>query len=99
MTSSDGAPGGEDRRRFLVHGHVQGVGFRWWTRSLGTRLGLSGSVRNLADGTVEVRASGDEAALGRLRDALHRGPDGASVQRVDESRDDGPAPEGFRIVR
>lgn len=41
-----------------VHGHVQGVGFRWWTRSRALELGLSGYAKNLADGRVEVVAEG-----------------------------------------
>src|SRR5439155_539334 len=40
--------------RFLVHGHVQGVGFRWWVWRQATRLGLRGLARNLRDGSVEV---------------------------------------------
>ncbi|MGS0688611.1 acylphosphatase [Nakamurella sp. GG22] len=56
-----------------VHGMVQGVGFRWWTRSRALELGLVGSAANLADGRVEVVAEGSreacEALLDRLRGA------------------------------
>jgi acylphosphatase len=41
-----------------VHGRVQGVGFRWWTRSRASELGLKGYASNLADGRVEVVAEG-----------------------------------------
>jgi len=41
-----------------VRGHVQGVGFRWWTRSRALELGLAGYAKNLADGRVEVVAEG-----------------------------------------
>ena len=55
-----------------VHGHVQGVGFRWWTRSRALQLGLVGSASNLADGRVEVVAEGPKGAcellLALLRD-------------------------------
>jgi acylphosphatase len=49
-----------------VHGQVQGVGFRWWTRSRALALGLVGSASNLPDGRVEVVAEGPKAACERL---------------------------------
>ncbi|HVV19324.1 MAG TPA: acylphosphatase [Pseudonocardiaceae bacterium] len=49
-----------------VHGRVQGVGFRWWTRSRALALGLTGSASNLADGRVEVIAEGPKPACERL---------------------------------
>lgn len=56
----------------FVHGHVQGVGFRWWTRSQALELGLAGSATNLDDGRVCVVAEGDttqvEALLTRLEE-------------------------------
>ncbi|MGH3568191.1 MAG: acylphosphatase [Pseudonocardia sp.] len=63
-----------------VHGRVQGVGFRWWTRCRGFELGLLGMARNLPDGRVVVIAEGDRRACERLLDAL-RG--GAAPGRVD----------------
>jgi acylphosphatase len=68
---------------FRVTGRVQGVGFRWWTRSLATRLGLSGSVRNLADGSVAVHARGPGDRLRELQARLAEGPPGARVASVD----------------
>jgi len=49
-----------------VHGRVQGVGFRWWTRSRALELGLVGSASNLADGRVEVIAEGSRPACEQL---------------------------------
>ena len=46
-----------------MHGQVQGVGFRWWTRSRALELGLVGSASNLADGRVEVIAEGGRTGL------------------------------------
>jgi acylphosphatase len=66
-----------------IHGRVQGVGFRWWTRKTAEGLGVSGSVRNLPDGTVEVRAAGSEQALRELELRLHEGPRTAHVRRVE----------------
>ena len=66
-----------------VQGFVQGVGYRVFAQSEAQRLGLSGYVRNCADGTVEVVAEGEEDALQEFLHALQRGPLGARVQRVD----------------
>lgn len=71
------------RRRFRVSGVVQGVGFRAWTLRQGRALGLAGLVRNLPDGSVEVEAEGDAAALDRFAGALARGPAAARVTSVD----------------
>ncbi|TLX21026.1 acylphosphatase [Thermomonas fusca] len=67
--------------RFLVRGRVQGVCFRASTRDEALRLGLSGHARNLADGSVEVLATGDDAAIDALQRWLQRGP---PLARVDE---------------
>jgi len=72
--------------RFLVHGHVQGVGFRWWVWRQATRLGLRGLARNLRDGSVEVIAEGSESALADLERALAQGPPAAQVERVERSQ-------------
>ena len=56
-----------------VRGHVQGVGFRWWTQVQAEELGLAGYARNLRDGTVEVVAEGARADAEQLLDRL-RGP-------------------------
>lgn len=70
-------------RRFLVRGRVQGVGFRWFTLRAARGLGVTGFVRNLPDGAVEVVASGADAALKALGARLAHGPPGADVHRVD----------------
>ncbi len=71
------------RLEAIVHGVVQGVGFRWYTRLVARRLGLHGYVRNRRDRTVEVVAEGPETALRELLAALQRGPTSAVVERVD----------------
>lgn len=71
----DPAPPAPDAVRMTawVHGFVQGVGFRWWTRSQALELGLVGSASNLSDGRVEVVVEGPrdacDALLERLRGA------------------------------
>ena len=71
-------------RRYFVSGIVQGVGFRYFTQDEAERLHLSGYVRNLRDGRVEVYAIGSQENLARLRTLVERGPRGAMVQHVDE---------------
>jgi acylphosphatase len=57
-----------------VHGQVQGVGFRWWTRARALELGLVGIATNKPDGRVEVIAEGSRRSCERLLDLL-RSPD------------------------
>jgi acylphosphatase len=71
-------------RRFFVTGTVQGVGFRYFTQDEAERLHLTGFVRNLRDGRVEVYAIGFEESLAQLRTLIARGPRGAMVRNVVE---------------
>lgn len=84
-----------------INGIVQGVGFRWFVRERARRLGLSGWVRNLPDGSVEVAAAGDEKQLELLRAELQRGPRGAAVEQLQEVNGPLPEPlsEPFGIIR
>ena len=70
-------------RRFLVSGRVQGVGFRYFIQDIARREGLTGFVRNLPDGRVEVVAEGDDESLRRLEAGVWRGPSHARVEHVD----------------
>ena len=63
---------------------MQGVGFRYFTQHAAGKLHLSGYVRNLHDGRVEVFASGTPEQLAQLRTQLERGPRFAGVQEVQE---------------
>lgn len=67
----------------MVHGRVQGVGFRDALRREALRLGLRGWVRNRTDGTVEAVLEGLEPALDALTGWARRGPPAARVDRVD----------------
>jgi acylphosphatase len=71
-------------RRWMVRGRVQGVGFRYFAQRAASELGLTGYVRNLEDGGVEVYASGSRERLTRFAALLQRGPRGALVRAVDE---------------
>lgn len=70
-------------RRYVVTGRVQGVGFRWFVEREARALGLSGWVRNRADGSVEVLAAGTNQQLNALYDKLKEGPRAARVDNVD----------------
>lgn len=76
----------EQRADIWVHGFVQGVGFRWWTRSRALELGLVGSATNVADGRVHVVAEGPVAALDALVERLRSGDTPGSVSTVVERR-------------
>lgn len=66
-----------------VSGRVQGVGFRQSTAAEAARLGLSGWVRNLGDGRVEVLFEGDTAAVRVLANWLESGPSPARVTSLE----------------
>ncbi len=81
----------------LLIGRVQGVGFRWWTVRTARSLGLHGTVRNRADGTVEVHASGPSGAIERFRRQLLKGPTGARVDEAVALPSVGDLPDDFRV--
>ena len=83
--------------RFIVEGRVQGVFFRASTREQALRLGLRGYAKNLHDGSVEVLALGDAAALDELETWLRVGPPKARVDSVSRAATDDKAVEGFSI--
>ena len=66
----------------LVHGTVQGVGFRYHCAYTAQDLGVVGQVRNLPDGDVEVMAQCEPGAVARLISWLRHGPRWASVRKV-----------------
>lgn len=84
-------------RQFLVSGRVQGVYFRAFVRQHALQLGLTGYAKNLADGQVEVLATGSAAAMDTLRGHLHIGPSHAEVRRVEEREAAPKALSGFEI--
>jgi acylphosphatase len=71
-------------KHWYIRGRVQGVGFRYFAQRAASELGLTGYVRNLEDGRVEVYASGAAEQVTRFATLLQRGPRGALVQAVDE---------------
>jgi len=79
--------------RWRVTGSVQGVGFRWFAQQAATRQSLVGDVRNLADGSVEIRARGTGEELKRFLADVRRGPDASRVDDVETL-----APEAADVV-
>jgi acylphosphatase len=93
-------PVSEVAMRFVVHGRVQGVGFRDSVCRLAWRLGgVKGHVRNLRDGSVEACVFADPAKMDEVKAFLRRGPPLARVDRLDEQPLVGQPPQGsFCIV-
>ena len=67
----------------IIHGRVQGVGYRAWTSGTARKLGLNGWVRNRTDGTVEAVAIGHADAITQLVEACYQGPMAAKVTKVE----------------
>jgi acylphosphatase len=83
-------------QRIFVSGRVQGVGYRDWVVRTAQRTGLTGWVRNLRDGRVEILVSGDEAALNALIEGSREGPPLARVDHVEKYPADDEKPhKGF----
>lgn len=75
-----------ERWRLIIQGRVQGVGFRSACSRRALDLGITGWVRNLRDGSVEVQAEGNQLALAELRAWCEQGPPGAQVRQVRPSQ-------------
>jgi len=70
------------RAQVTVRGIVQGVNYRWFTQRRATDLRLTGFVRNVADGSVQVTVEGEREVIEQLLDALRIGPSAAAVESV-----------------
>jgi acylphosphatase len=81
------------RRRVVVHGVVQGVGFRAFVWRAAQQRGVAGSARNRLDGTVEVVLEGEPDAVEPLVSSCREGPRGAVVTEVEVFAEE---PEGLR---
>jgi acylphosphatase len=79
---------GAARLTAWVHGYVQGVGFRWWTRSRALELGLVGHATNWRDGRVLVVAEGPRVGLEKLLGLLRSGTTPGHVTLVVETWDE-----------
>lgn len=84
-------------QRFVVHGRVQGVGYRSFAEKAASIAGVSGWVRNRDDGTVEAVAAGTRQQLDTFAGYLRKGPRWSEVRRVEVAECEPPAMRGFAV--
>jgi acylphosphatase len=80
------------RRRVIVYGRVQGVGFRFSLARAASTRGVAGWARNRADGTLEAAFEGTPESVESLIRFSREGPRGAQVERVEVFEEE---PEGL----
>jgi acylphosphatase len=88
-------------KHVFISGRVQGVGFRHFTKTNARKLGLSGWVRNLPDGRVEVLIQGSSGQVDKMMHLLKKGPPASSVRsvHVESEKDHGVDPDdSFRVA-
>jgi acylphosphatase len=81
--------------RIIIHGRVQGVGYRNWTVRTASRQNLKGWVRNLKSGEVEAVFCGDSASIEAMLEQCARGPMMASVERIERFDAETPPETNF----
>ncbi len=85
--------------KYIVSGRVQGVGFRWFTINNAQLIGISGYVKNRADGTVEIVARGTDEQLERFLLDIKKGPSFSRVEEIKtEELPDEPLHHGFEVI-
>jgi acylphosphatase len=87
-----------ERRHVVVHGFVQGVGFRFAVERAARSRGVGGWVRNRPDGAVEAVFEGEPEDVEALVDFCRHGPRGAEVRRVDVAAESPEGLAGFRVT-
>ena len=83
--------------KLKINGRVQGVGFRYWAKVQAKRLKINGYAKNLADGSVEILASGKKTKIKELEKICYQGPSNASVESVNLQTKNYTSFEGFNI--
>jgi len=84
----------------FIEGKVQGVFYRNWVRSKAKKLGLTGWVKNLADGRVEAIFEGPKEAVKHIVDSCWTGPNASKVKKIGVKWEKvGNRHEGFEIGR
>lgn len=75
-------------RKFIVHGRVQGVGFRYFVRKISYSLNLKGYVKNLPNGNVEIEIQGDEEDISKFKAYLIKGNGFSRVEDIEEQKNE-----------
>ncbi|ERT68078.1 acylphosphatase [Cetobacterium somerae ATCC BAA-474] len=83
---------------FIIKGEVQGVGYRITAYLNATRLGITGSVKNLSNDNVEVFAQGDEKIIDNFKKYLKIGSSMSRVSEIDEDILDKPEFKDFQVI-
>lgn len=84
--------------KLLVSGRVQGVAYRYYTKLYADDFGLTGTVRNLRDGRVEVYVTGQEKTLSEFVTVLHKGSPYCEVRHIDSEVVDFTEFKDFQII-
>lgn len=82
-----------------ITGRVQGVGFRYYTKQEADRLGATGTVQNLVDGSVSIKAFGESDIINSLIEWCKNGPDSSEVKTLEYQFIDFNIMDGFTIIR
>jgi len=70
-------------KRIIVHGRVQGVGFRYFVQNVGRQMELAGNVSNAPDSTVDIIVEGEAEKIADFIRQVEKGPSLSRVQRID----------------
>lgn len=84
--------------RIRIHGRVQGVFYRQSTLEEAQNLGLTGTVQNLPDSSVEIHAEGDEDKLNELLEWCQEGPTQADVDKIEHTEQEPRNYTDFQII-
>jgi len=83
----------------FVSGRVQGVGFRWYAQRIAERMRVTGWVKNLMDGKVEILIEGDGKELDEFLNELKEGYLGRNIEKLEKVESKGAGTyTGFSIV-
>jgi len=86
-------------KHLLISGRVQGVGFRYFTRKNAQKIGVSGFVKNLPDGDVEVAFRGSPGQIQHMENLITNGPPGSKVNKIEELEPTGEEFTEFSVRR